>query len=75
MCDTDPIETTDRYKKIERQLNQDIAGALEKDGLPTNALQRGLCNLFWIYKKQILNEKYGIQWRSPSEITPHVVFD
>ena len=75
MCETDPVESTAKYKKIEKQLNHDIEGALEKDGLPTNPLQSGLCHLFWIYKKQVLKEKYGIEWRSPSEMTPHVIFD
>jgi hypothetical protein len=75
MCETDPVEESEAYKQIENQLNHDIQGALEKDGLPKNSLQIGLIHLFWVYKKQVLREKYGIDWRSPYEMTPHAVFE
>ncbi|MBT3470833.1 MAG: hypothetical protein HOD72_14885 [Opitutae bacterium] len=75
MSEIDPIENTDRYIKIQSRLREDIQQALENDGLPGNPLKRGLCHLYWMYKKQILLEKYGINWRSPSDLTPHVVFD
>ena len=75
MSETDPVETTRKYKKIHNQLQEDIQEALETDGLPRNPLKRGLCHHYWMYKKQVLHEKYGIHWRSPSELTPHVIFD
>ena len=75
MSETDPVERTEEYKKIQPQLQEDIQFALESDGLPGNPLKRGLCHLYWMYKKQILREKYGIEWRSPCDLTPHVIFD
>jgi len=35
----------------------------------------GYCHRFWGVKKRILKEKYGIDWKSPAELTKHVKFD
>tara|TARA_Y100000588_G_scaffold366391_1_gene432044 strand:- start:130 stop:357 length:228 start_codon:yes stop_codon:yes gene_type:complete len=75
MCETDPVETTKKYKRIRKQLKEDIKEALEQDGLPRNPMKSGLCHLYWMYKKQVLQDKYGIAWQSPCEITPHMIFN
>jgi hypothetical protein len=36
---------------------------------------RGMCHLAWNKKKEILKEKYQIEWKSPREMNPHVKFD
>jgi hypothetical protein len=33
------------------------------------------CNVVWLYQKKILLEKYGIKWRSPSDLNRSVLFD
>lgn len=35
----------------------------------------GFCHIYWSYKKDFLKEDYGIDWLSPSECNPHVLFD
>lgn len=35
----------------------------------------GFCHTYWIEKKRILKEKYGIDWKSPAEMNPDVIFD
>ena len=30
---------------------------------------------YWAVKKEMLREKYGIDWRSPAERYPHIIFD
>ena len=35
----------------------------------------GYCHEFWRVKKQILLEEYGIDWKTPAERYPGVIFD
>lgn len=35
----------------------------------------GYCHLLWGRQKEILKEKYGIDWRTPVEMNPSVMFD
>ena len=35
----------------------------------------GDCHLLWSLQKQILKEKYGITWYTPSELEPTAYFD
>ena len=37
--------------------------------------QIGYCHLFWEKKRKILKDRYGIEWRSPSELNPETDFD
>jgi hypothetical protein len=36
---------------------------------------RRLCHRIWARTKEILRERHGIEWRSPGEMNPWVVFD
>ena len=36
---------------------------------------RGLCHVHWRIQKKILSEKYGIDWKTPKEMNPHVWYD
>lgn len=36
---------------------------------------RGLCHQQWIVMKRILLEKYGIEWMTPAEMNPFMIFD
>ena len=40
-----------------------------------SGLQLGRCHVRWAVKKSVLSENYGINWRSPSELNPGVLFD
>ncbi len=46
--------------------------ALEEVGRP---FVMGSCHLVWRRKKQILKEEFGIDWYSPREMNPRVIFD
>ena len=65
----DPIEKTSDYKKIEKELKKLIEKEVGK------AMYPGYCYLYWAAKKRILREKYNIDWKSPSELNPDVLFD
>jgi hypothetical protein len=33
------------------------------------------CTIYWNTKKSLLKNKYGIDWCSPGELNPQVLFD
>lgn len=35
----------------------------------------GFCHLLWGTQKSILKEKYNIDWKTPSEMNPNIIFD
>ena len=35
----------------------------------------GYCHEFWAAKKRILREQYGVDWKTPAEEYPHIIFD
>lgn len=35
----------------------------------------GLCHKIWARKKQLLKEMYDINWQSPAELNPDIIFD
>jgi hypothetical protein len=37
--------------------------------------QLGFCHVLWGKKKEILREKHGIEWRTPSEMDPLAFYD
>ena len=38
-------------------------------------IRRGRCHGVWIRTKKIMKEEHGIDWYSPSEMNPGVLFD
>lgn len=35
----------------------------------------GFCYVFWETQKRILRDRYGIEWKDPAEMNPHIMFD
>lgn len=35
----------------------------------------GVCHHVWQRKKQLLKEMYNIDWKSPAELNPGIIFD
>lgn len=35
----------------------------------------GFCHVFWEKKQEILREQYGLEWKTPAELNPHMTFD
>lgn len=67
----DPIEYSDEYLKIELELNRLIRKQIGEN----EEGRLGFCHLYWETKKQILKEKFGIEWHSPVELNSGINFD
>jgi hypothetical protein len=37
--------------------------------------EMGFCHIFWATQKRILKEKYGVNWKTPTEENPQALFD
>ena len=68
----DPIEDAPKYKHIFETIDVEVNEIL-KDDPHRNHI--GFCYTFWETKKRLLKEKYGIDWKSPAQMNPHVIFD
>jgi TPR repeat protein len=66
----DPIEDTEQFKAIEKELESKIEAEL-KD----KARGRGFCFIYWKAKAKILKQDYGIKWKSPTVLNPNIMFD
>lgn len=66
----DPVEYTRRWEEIyydvEDRLNERFANAPR---------HMGFCFHFWNAKREFLREEYNIDWQSPAQMNPHVIFD
>lgn len=58
---------TNLLAEVERSVEQKMGG-------PSAPRPLGSCHTFWRHKKEMLKER-GINWRSPPELNPLVVFD
>lgn len=67
----DPIEDDPRYWEIIQQVNDEVNKALSADG----QIYMGYCHYFWSEKKKLLKKRYGIKWRSPSDLNPSIHYD
>lgn len=66
----DFVEETAVYKEVEP-----IVEALIKERLGELYDHFGACHAIWYHRKRLLMEKYGIEWFSPAELNPEVIFD
>lgn len=66
----DPMEYTyrweDIYYRMERKLKERFANAPR---------HMGFCFKYWNAKQELLKQEYGIDWKSPSQMNPRVMFD
>ena len=68
----DAVELDPRYKSIFAVINDEVEEVLKND---KSRGKLGFVHIVWQTKKRILLEKYGIQWRSPTELNPGTMFD
>lgn len=66
----DPIEDDPKFKSIIEAAEKEVEVELANE-----PKVMGYCHQYWETKKRILKEKYGIDWKSPSEMNPDVLFD
>lgn len=64
----DPVEDTEKYKRAMKE----IRPKLEREFENVNGL--GTCHLVWRRQKELLRA-YGIEWKTPVECNPMVIFD
>lgn len=66
----DPIEDDPQFENIISAAERDVEAELAD--VPR---LKGFCHIYWYTKKKILKERYGIDWKSPTEIDPKMRFD
>lgn len=66
----DPVEWTAEYENaiddVHRKAYENLSG--HPHGM-------GFCFAFWIEKSRILLSEYNIEWKSPQQMNPNVLFD
>lgn len=65
----DPVEYTDEYLKVELEVERLIQKEIGEE------VYFGSCHKYWWTKKNILRNKFGIDWKSPEDLNPMVNFD
>ena len=54
---------------LEEEVNRKVRSLIGEDG------PMGYCHIFWREKKRILRDEYRIDWKTPAEEYPGVIFD
>lgn len=68
----DSIEDDPRYADVFKAIDDEVKEALAGD--PRKG-SMGFVHRIWSTKQRILKKKYNIDWRTPAELNPHVMFD
>ena len=68
----DAVEDDPRYSKIFAEIDSEVRRMLASEPLIGH---RGSIHTIWSTKKSLLKNKYGINWRTPAELNPHIMFD
>jgi hypothetical protein len=70
----DPIEDDPAYRDRIKAAEKEAEASVKKFKQVKKG-QRGYCHVFWGAKQRILREKYGIAWKSPSDLNPQIRYD
>jgi len=68
----DPVEDRPKYQRVNAEAEQLAWEELARMGIRPG---EGVCHIFWPTKKRILRKQFGVRWRTPAEMNPHVIFD
>ncbi len=68
----DPMAEDPRYAEAVAAASAQAERELERHPLNGGL---GFCRVFWLRKKQILWQRYGIEWLSPADRHPYVLFE
>ena len=71
VCDANELDP--KKAPLITQASTEANATLEKRGLKRGEL--GACHEHWEEMKRILKEKYQIDWKSPAEVNPSIIFD
>jgi hypothetical protein len=69
---SDPKEKDPKYKDIIEKAKAEAVEIVNKECPEENF---GKCRAIWETQKEILKEKYNIDWKSPAELNPYARFD
>lgn len=72
MLKHDSIEDKEEYKELLKKVDIETKEALKNKGIK-NTL--GYIHIFESYKKKLLKEKYGIEWKTTQEMNPNIRID
>jgi len=72
MIKKDPIENSEQFTKVIKEIDDETEKLLTQEGVQKT---RGYILKFWQLKKKLLKEKYNIDWKTPEEMNPGVLFD
>lgn len=68
----DPQERDSQLRAIIKAAEKEAEESLRHEGV---TIQLGYCHRLWGRQKQILKKKYGIDWKSPDEMNPDIMYD
>ena len=68
----DPQERDSIIGKIIRQAGKEADQQLKDEKFPDGM---GYCHVLWGRQQQILKEKYNIDWKTPSQMNPYILYD
>lgn len=68
----DPVQDDPAYAEIFKGIDSEVDKTLAGD---SRRGSMGFCHVIWETKKRILKTKYGIEWETPAEMNPQVIFD
>ncbi len=71
----DPIEDDPKYHDKIAAAEKEAEKYLKKNCKQVKKGERGYCHVYWGAKQRILREKYGIEWKSPSDLNPTTRYD
>ena len=72
MLKHDTVEDMEEYKKIFQDVEQETEKILKDKGVKKGL---GYIHIFENYKKKLLKEKYGIEWKTTQEMNEDFIID
>lgn len=70
----DPQEKDPKYRDIIKQAAEEAERLCEEE-CPKMKGKLGWCHILWHKQKMILKEKHNIDWKTPKEMNPDIMFD
>jgi hypothetical protein len=68
----DPAERDPKKKLLVKLAELEAEERLRAQGIPRLL---GYCHALWGEQQEILKTKYGIDWKTPAEMNPNIIFD
>ena len=66
----DPVEDTVEYQNIRDELESELFKLMQNVDV-----KMGRSYKYWSLKQRILKQKYNIDWKSPPEMNPGIIFN